>query len=42
MISQGASKINISFIVEYKEAEEVVKGLHMDFFEPLSKPASGN
>ena len=33
MISQGASKVNISFIVDDKEAPEVVKGLHKDFFE---------
>ena len=33
MVSQGASKVNISFIVDDKEAAEVVKALHMDFFE---------
>ena len=33
MISQGASKVNISFIVNDKEAAEVVKGLHKDFFD---------
>ena len=33
MISQGASKVNISFIVDDKQAAEVVKGLHEDFFE---------
>jgi aspartate kinase len=33
MISQGASKVNISFIVEDKEAAEVIKGLHENFFE---------
>ena len=33
MISQGASKVNISFIVNDKEAPEVVKALHKDFFE---------
>ena len=32
MISQGASKVNISFIVDDKEAVEVIKGLHEDFF----------
>ena len=39
MISQGASKVNISFIVADKEAAEVVKGLHEDFFvfEPEGK-----
>jgi aspartate kinase len=33
MISQGASKVNISFIVEDKEAADVVRALHEDFFE---------
>jgi aspartate kinase len=33
MISQGASKVNISFIVNDTEAAEVVKALHMEFFE---------
>jgi aspartate kinase len=33
MVSQGASKVNISFIVNDAEAGEVVKSLHMDFFE---------
>ena len=33
MISQGASKLNISFIVNDSEAGEVVKALHADFFE---------
>ncbi|MCL2244418.1 MAG: aspartate kinase [Treponema sp.] len=33
MISQGASKVNISFIVNDTEADEVVKALHMDFFD---------
>jgi aspartate kinase len=33
MVSQGASKVNISFIVDDREANEVVKGLHGDFFE---------
>jgi len=37
MISQGASKVNISFIVDDTEAEEVVKSLHMDFFDALEK-----
>ena len=32
MISQGASKVNISFVVDDREAAEVVKGLHKDFF----------
>jgi len=33
MVSQGASKVNISFIVDDKEAADVIKGLHADFFE---------
>lgn len=33
MVSQGASKVNISFIVNDNEAAEVVKALHLDFFE---------
>jgi aspartate kinase len=40
MISQGASKVNISFIVNDTEAEEVVKSLHLDFFEETEKPAA--
>jgi aspartate kinase len=35
MISQGASKVNISFIVNDTEAAEVVKSLHVDFFDSL-------
>jgi len=37
MISQGASKVNISFIVNDSEAPEVVKALHQDFFEEAEK-----
>lgn len=33
MISQGASKVNISFIVENTQAEDVVRGLHKEFFD---------
>ncbi|MDR0476151.1 MAG: aspartate kinase [Treponema sp.] len=33
MLSQGASKRNISFIVDNNEAETVLKALHEDFFE---------
>jgi aspartate kinase len=32
MISQGASKVNVSFIVNDSEAADVVKALHADFF----------
>jgi len=38
MVSQGASKINISFIVDDNEATDVIKGLHADFFDEF-KPA---
>jgi len=40
MISQGASKVNISFIVNETEAAEVVKSLHVDFFDALKIPES--
>ncbi|KAI3950902.1 hypothetical protein MKW98_011951, partial [Papaver atlanticum] len=33
MISQGASKVNISLIVNDSEAEQVVRSLHSMFFE---------
>jgi aspartate kinase len=33
MLSQGASKVNISFIVNDSEAEDSVRGLHKEFFE---------
>jgi aspartate kinase len=33
MVSQGASKINISFIVDDNEAADVIRGLHANFFE---------
>jgi aspartate kinase len=36
MVSQGASKVNISFIVDDTEAAEVVRALHLDFFESLA------
>jgi len=38
MVSQGASKVNISFIVNDTEADEVVRALHLDFFEGMEKP----
>ena len=37
MVSQGASKVNISFIVEDGEAADVVKALHLDFFAPFNE-----
>jgi aspartate kinase len=33
MISQGASKVNISLIVNDEEAEQCVRALHSAFFE---------
>ena len=42
MISQGASKVNISFIVNDNEADSIVKELHGFFFEteiPKKNPA---
>ncbi|KAK6155340.1 hypothetical protein DH2020_009588 [Rehmannia glutinosa] len=42
MISQGASKVNISFIVNDSEAEECVRALHSAFFESdLTELVSG-
>jgi aspartate kinase len=35
MVSQGASKVNISFIVDDSEAAGVIKALHGDFFESI-------
>jgi aspartate kinase len=32
MISQGASEINMSFMVEEDDAEEAVRSLHAEFF----------
>ncbi|KAL2529261.1 Aspartokinase 3 [Forsythia ovata] len=47
MISQGASKVNISLIVNDSEAEQCVRALHSAFFESdiselVSGPKSGN
>ena len=36
MVSQGASKVNSSFIVNDAEAVDVVRALHLDFFAPLN------
>lgn len=35
MISHGASAINVSFIVNGKDVEQAVKGLHQEFFSEL-------
>jgi aspartate kinase len=36
MVSQGASKVNISFIVNDTEADETVRALHSDFFDSIT------
>jgi aspartate kinase len=41
MVSQGASKVNISFIVDDAEAAEVVQALHLDFFESRDSALAG-
>jgi aspartokinase len=33
MISQGASRRNVSFVVEERDVEDVVRRLHAEFFE---------
>jgi aspartate kinase len=33
MISQGASEINMSFMIEESDAEEAVRSLHAAFFQ---------
>ena len=33
MISQGASEINMSFMIDEEEVEEAVRSLHSRFFE---------
>jgi aspartate kinase len=37
MISQGASEINISFVVEERDVTEAVRQLHQHFFESRDK-----
>jgi len=39
MVSQGASKVNISIVVDDDEAEEMVKALHKNFFKTRHKAA---
>jgi aspartate kinase len=41
MVSQGASKVNISFIVDDTQAAAIVKGLHLDYFENKPGEAAG-
>jgi aspartate kinase len=40
MISQGASKVNISFIIDDSQAELCIKELHRTFFETAISSAS--
>ena len=42
MVSQGASKVNISFIVDDTQAQEVIKALHMEFFDAQESTAPGD
>jgi len=42
MVSQGASKLNISFIIDDREAAEVVRALHEEFFEGPPREALSN
>jgi aspartate kinase len=42
MVSQGASKVNVSFIVNDTETDEVVRALHIDFFDRLEVPEPEN
>ena len=40
MISQGASEVNLSFVIDEKEIEHVVRKLHSTFFtkkEPVTE-----
>lgn len=38
MISQGASEMNLSFVVGEGDADEVVKRLHREFFSGVNRP----
>jgi aspartate kinase len=38
MISQGASEMNLSFVVGEGDADEVVKRLHREFFSGINRP----
>jgi len=41
MIAQGASEINISFVIEERDVPEVVKALHAHFFPVRAKKSNG-
>ena len=36
MLSQGASKVNISIVVQMSEKDALIKALHAVFFEGIS------
>jgi aspartate kinase len=36
MISQGASEINISFVIDEEHVDDVVRRLHKEFFSDVS------
>jgi aspartokinase len=36
MLSQGASKVNISLVVQMKDKDRLIKALHAYFFEDVS------
>jgi aspartate kinase len=38
MISQGASEMNLSFVVREEDADEAVKRLHREFFTGIDRP----
>lgn len=38
MISQGASEMNLSFVVSQTDADETVRRLHHEFFDGLDRP----
>jgi aspartate kinase len=40
MVSQGASEINISFVIEESDAVRAVQALHAHFFEAEHLPVS--
>ena len=41
MISQGASEINLTFVIDESEVETVVKSLHEEFFAELDPETFG-
>jgi aspartate kinase len=39
MISQGASEINMSLVLNESDVQEAVRRLHREFFEPVPEQA---